>query len=390
MSGEPCIPYEQLFPVVSPAQVSGESLVADSAYRDLLRDAKGTPEKTNTLPAPPGSATPFVTQVEPAEDPIWEKVRDDAAAILGRSHDFVAAAWYCVGLLQCSGLSGLADGLGAIRWMIEQRWATFHPQLVPDNPSPAFRRIRAMGELAVPPGAREEYGLQVVKRVLKAPLVVARNVGEYSLSSIRMAGGLLPVPPGVEAPQMGRIDAAWRDADLAQLEQTHKDIRASIDHLAGMTSAVSRLGGLTAEQAPSVKALVEVLTDADKHVVQAISRKKLAGEIATPGPAEAVPAHVDRPPANVDGAARTDEPRPAAIPTRAASAADVRKMLDAALAYYEHDEERRASPVPLFLSVAKNLMSKRYTELCKQLDEKTIKTITEWAKPEQSSSGGSI
>lgn len=366
------VPLEQLLAPVSADAPSGDDLVTDDDYRDLLRKAKGRPEKTELAPNPPGSPEPFSRRVIPAEDPAWEEIRDAAVGVIKRGHDLVALGWYTVALLKLYGFAGLADGLGSVRFACEQRWATLFPQLDPRNEYPAHRRARAIGELAAPLSTRDSYEFRLLKRLRETPLVSSRNVGEFSLASIMMASQKLTPPPGVEAPSMATIEAAWTDADEAQLAHTRKAIEEARGHLAAIGAVFAAAG--PADQAPKLTELDALLADALKHVVAAVQRKSGGAS------AEELTPRSDGTAAGSGPAGSSPGPRSGAIPTSVQSRADVQRALDAILAFYDADEERKASPVWLFVKTARNLMGRRYTDLYTVLDKTVMDSVKSWAE----------
>jgi type VI secretion system protein ImpA len=359
------IPYDQLFAPVAPDKPSGESLIADPDYLDLLRTAKGKPARTELVPGDPNSSDPFIRKEYPAEEPSWEEVRDAAVGIIRRSHDLAAAGWYTVALLRIDGFQGLEDGLGAIRHVLEKHWDTLFPAMDASNQRPAHRRARVLDNLAAPLGSKDDYQYAMLRRIRDTPIVKSRNVGSFSLSSILIASDKLKPPPGVDPPSMQSIEAAFTDADLEQLKATEAAIQACRTHAAGITAAFSKAPAPDGEPpGPTLDHLDTILGDALKHVSAAVQRK----QGGTSGAAEAAPAGS---PARTSGAP---------MPDKANTRADVQRALRAVLEFYQADEERRASPVVMFVKTALNLMGRNYTDLYTLLDKDTMDKVKAWSE----------
>lgn len=390
---EPYLAYDGLFRPISDAAVSGEPLDTDPDYLDFRREAKGTPERTEVLPAPPDSPGAFVRRTIPGEDPDWEQVRNGAITLLGRSHDLVLAGWYCVSLLQLRGLVGLADGLGALRWMLENRWDTLLP-LKDDRPGwsePWHRRVRVFNELGVAVGTKDEHNYQLARRLRRSPLVKSRNAGTYSLESIMVASGKIKPAPGEDAVDQRTIDAAWIDADPGELAATAQAIDAALKRITDIEQIFVRLGNAGPEQLPRLQPVVTILTDARKHVREWLGRRGATADAgATSEPSGNQPAAGAVAAGSAPSGGGSGSPSVfVQIPKMARNANEVRDFIDAARMYYEQDDERRSSPVPLILRLAKGLMGRPYTEHYRLLKGGAIETIEEWVqrleKPEGSS-----
>jgi type VI secretion system protein ImpA len=359
------IPYEQLFSPIGPDKPSGESLIADPEYLDLLRKAKGKPARTELVPGDPNSSDPFIRKEYPAEEPAWEEIRDGAVGVLRRSHDLAAAGWYTIALLRLDGFVGLEDGLGAMRYVLDKCWDSLFPALDAGNPRPAHRRARVIDNLAAPLGSKDDYQFALLRRIRDTPIVKSRNVGAFSLSSILMANDKIKPPPGVDAPGMEAIEAAFTDADLAELQATQTAIQNCRTHIGAFAQFFAKAPASDGQPpGPNVEHLDTILGDAHKHVSAAVNRKQglaAPADAAAPGGAR---------PSGSGGI----------MPERVNSRVEVQKALRAVMDYYQVDEERRASPVAMFVKTALNMMGRSYGELYALLDKGTMDKVKEWSE----------
>lgn len=313
----------------------GPNLEYDADFLALEQAALGKPE------------VQYGDTITPAEAPEWKLVKKLALALFERSRDLRVAAPLLRALLALHGVAGFAAGSGLIARLLEQRWDSVHPQLDPDDDLDPTLRINSLAALADPAG--------VLRELRDCSFLALPGLGGLSLRMLELASGELPAAPGQSAIAMSSLDAALDDADPAQLADAAGATAAALD-------SIVRIEALLVQQVGSAQALnLDALTRPLRRM-----RDVLAAHLAVPGDAagqaEAAPA---------DGAAAA----PAAGQPPAASAsidsrADVVRMLDKLLAYYERNEP--SSPVPMLLQRAKRLAPKNFFEIMEDLAPDSI------------------
>lgn len=338
------LPYQDLLRPVSDDAPSGPSLKQDARYMELLRIGPGTAPMTEML-EPPAFGQPAKTRIIPGKDPDWPLVRDLCIELFARSHDLVIGTWYTVALVQSEGFAGLAEGLGAIRWLLEKDWDTLHPALDQDDrESPAWKRTKVLNRLASAPGKADE--LRLCQRLRETAIFESRNAGQLSLRMISIAAGQEQPPEDLGRPV--DVKLVLEDADTADLSKASEDLDTGLQHLA----AIDRVfrgdreqnipGRVKPGQEPQLGRLRDLLSDARKHVVAELGRR--AGlERMDPGSAGEAGGHGG--PVSAAGAGLSGE-----IRTRE----DVRRALERVVDFYLANEP--SSPVWLYAKAASRLI----------------------------------
>ena len=356
------VEYDKLLAGVIASKGGGENLVADPRCREIIRIAKGPPAPP---PPPPGEPVP------PVKEPDWAEVRDGCIELLGRSADLTIAVWYVVALLKNDRWAGLAEGLGAVRYMLENLYDKVFPELDPDEPqNPGWRRVKVINNLAVPIAARDDYG--VLRRIRDIPLVASRNLGSFSFWNILVAGGTMP-PRDESDPkaEMATIDRAFADVEVGQLEETLKSIRLAREHAREIVavfkgdSAQNKPSRAPAGEEPTLTHLIRMLEDCATQVEKALSDRGRKGEGTAP-PTTAGPVE----PARGGGNLR-----------EITSKNDVQMALDKIVGWYMQDQERQASPTWLMVAAARQMMGKSVSEVFETLDKDFVMKLKEISNP---------
>jgi type VI secretion system protein ImpA len=320
------IDVSQLLQDISADSPTGENLEYDAAFQELEKEAAPKPERQ------------MGDSVVPGEEPNWPDVRHHAIALLGRTKDLRIAVQLTRSLIRTDGFVGLSEGLDLVAGMLERHWEKLHPQLDPsDGNDPTFR-VNAVAGLA-------DWDT-VVRPVRELPLVDARAAGRYALRDIEIANGTSPTPEGAEAPSMGVIEAAFIEADLADLQATAGAIQAGLQSLGRITNAISE----KADAVVDLGRLSSVLRTAERTLAEQLGRRGAeGGSVAEGGDGGA--------PRASGGAARPSG--------EVESREDVIRLLDKCCEYYRRHEP--SSPIPLLLQRAKRLVSKDFLELVQDL-----------------------
>jgi len=275
--------------------------------------------------------------VKPAQEPDWRDVMERAETLMGRTRDLRVAVALAHALLRTQGLEGFAAGLNVIKGLLEGQWDSVHPHLDADDNNDPTLRVNSLLSLAASDG--------VLKALREVPLVASKTLGRFSLRDIRIASGKQPAPAGLaEPPKQVQIDAAFRDADLGELQAGAAQIALALESVGAVDKLlVDKVGS----QAPEFKPLVLDLTEI-KHV---LAEQLSARGVGVAG-ADGAAAGGD---AAKTGGARGD------IDSRE----DVVRQLDRLCEYYRRHEP--SSPVPMLLRRAKRLVSKDFMEIVRDL-----------------------
>ncbi|MEO7207605.1 MAG: type VI secretion system protein TssA [Steroidobacteraceae bacterium] len=273
--------------------------------------------------------------VKPAQEPDWRDVTERAETLMGRTRDLRVAVALTHALLRTEGLQGFAAGLSLIKGLLEGQWDSVHPQLDADDNNDPTLRVNSLLSLAASDG--------VLKAVREVPLVASKTLGRFSLRDIRIASGKQPAPAGLaEPPKQVQIDAAFRDADLGELQTSAVQIALALESVGALDKVlVDKVGS----QAPELKPLVLDLTEI-KHV---LAEQLSARGVGTAG---------------AQGAAGDDAAKGGGR-GEIDSREDVVRQLDRLCEYYRRHEP--SSPVPMLLRRAKRLVSKDFMEIVRDL-----------------------
>ncbi|GAP34878.1 type VI secretion system protein TssA [Piscinibacter sakaiensis] len=191
----------------------------------------------------PGKLDPETREMVGAEEPEWRKVRAAALEAFGQTKDLRVGVILTRSLLALSGLPGLGAGIELIARMSETYWEAVHPRLDPDEGDDPIERLNALGNLADPEG---------MLRMLRATRILeSREVGIYTARDLELMTGRQPLPEGVDMPDRGLMEAAWRtgdpEANAARREGVEVGLR-SVDALMALfrerTSDVPNLDAL--------------------------------------------------------------------------------------------------------------------------------------------------
>lgn len=302
---------------------SGPNLEYDPDFMALERAQQARPEQV------------IGDSVKPAQEPDWRDVTERAETLLGRTRDLRVAVALTHALLRTQGLEGFAAGLNVIKGLLEGQWDSVHPKLDADDHNDPTSRVNSLVSLAASDG--------VLKAVREVPLVASKTLGRFSLRDIRIASGKQPAPAGLaEPPKQIQIDAAFRDADLGELQTSAAQIALALENVGAIDKLlVDKVGSLAPELKPLVLDLTEI-----KHVLAEQLSARGVGAASAEGAAVG---------ADASGGARGE------IDSRE----DVVRQLDRLCEYYRRHEP--SSPVPMLLRRAKRLVSKDFMEIVRDL-----------------------
>jgi type VI secretion system protein ImpA len=336
---------------IAPEHPSGEKdLEYDPTFIALEEKTKGTPEKE------------FDGKIiQEAKAPNWHEIRQEAAALLTRTHDLRIAVVLLRALLHTEGLIGLSAGLDLLHGLMDRYWDTLFPRLDPAENNDPIQRINILMTLC----SREA----ILGPLLGSTLGSSPTVGPCTLRDIHRAAGRLPgaKDDDTEVLSPETIDAIFKDSDPDCLQAGGEAVRRSLSLITGLEDLLKAKVGRN--QAPRFEDLRRLLEDMGSTLDRHTSRHRS-----------------DVPPTQVKKTA----PQPSASPTREPSTPivsstraqpmdiirnrqDVTRVLHQICLYYEKNEP--ASPVPLLLRRAAGLVEKNFFEIIQDVAPDSVAQI---------------
>ncbi|WP_299611611.1 type VI secretion system protein TssA [uncultured Tateyamaria sp.] len=303
----------------------GDDLEYDDAFIALEMASKPSEERV------------IGDNVIPAEDPDYDDVAVQAAALLERTQDLRVAAILANAQARISGLSGVRDLLRYVEGCLQTHWDSVHPQLDEDDGDPTMR-VNAVLAFASRDG--------LLRSLRHAPLVDSRAFGTFSLRDMEVASGdALPLANATKVVETQSISAAFQDADQEDVAQT---LTAATEAL----EAVRAIGGVfdnkVGAAGPDLDPLEKILGDICRRL----------GAFVDAGAASEEPSQVSVDPASAPQGSVSNN---AAITTPQ----DVKAALDRIMAYYARFEP--SSPLPILLARAKRLVSADFVTIMKDM-----------------------
>jgi type VI secretion system protein ImpA len=268
-----------------------------------------------------GQATPL----DPA--PEWDVIRAQAAEALERSKDLRLLAHLGAALLRTDGLVAFSRTLRVAAQWLETYWAASYPLVDED----AILRRNALNCFADP--------MAVIDGLRRLPLVVSRQHGAFSIRDIDIATGQMQPVDGDARPDDRRIDAAFAEMPLEQLQELQQSVAEAIDAVKRIEATMSAEGG--PEAVPGFDPLAVQLTKIDR-----VLRARVAARTGTAG---------------LDAALATGGDGQPVAAGSIKSRQDAIRALDAVAEFFRHNEP--SSPIPLLLDRAKRHESKSYLEV---------------------------
>jgi type VI secretion system protein ImpA len=345
------IDIDPLVAEITPEFPSGErDLEYDPAFIELEEKIKGLPEVEI------GGKI-----VQEAKPPNWADIGEAAVALLRRTHDLRVAICLTRALLHTEGFRGLKDGLTLLQCFIERFWDTLYPQLDPEDGYDPTRRINIMMGLC-------DYDT-VIAPLMGIPLCASPKMGAYSLRDIRIATGKLAVPHPKDkpAPEMTTIEAAFKDCDVTTLRVAGAAVRASLIGLNRLEELLQEKVG--SGSAPDVRVMRQVIGEIEGVLSRQLAKRDdLVSRLPKKAP------RVEKPAAAIDATPEERVSSQGVKPMNTInSRQDVVRMLDQICLFYDQNEP--ASPVPLLLRRAKQLVEKNFLEIIKDVAPESVAQI---------------
>jgi type VI secretion system protein ImpA len=337
------IDVDALLLELDPDAPCGPDLEYDPAFLALEQEALGKPE------------VQYGETITPAVPPDWKVVRRMAGELLERSRDLRLAIHMVRANLALSGVQGLADAVTLIERLLDARWDSVHPALDADDDNDPTLRINSLAILA-------DSGT-LVRELKEATLVVLPGLGPLTIRQLEIANGEQPPPAGQDKIALGSIESAIADLDADKLA-------AAVDALGRALAAVVNIEVILVRQVGSSQALnLDALTRPLRKAHDFLARQGQDAEL--PATESAGPGGGDHP---WPWGTSVPSARQAAISGDIASRADVLRMLDKLVQYYNRHEP--SSPIPILLERARRLVPMNFFEIMQDLAPDGIAQLT--------------
>lgn len=328
----------------------GPNLEYDPLFLELEQNALGKPE------------VQYGSTIVPATPPEWKLVKKQALELFGRSRDLRVAMPLLRALLALHAMPGFADGIRLIERLVEDRWDSVHPQLDPDDDNDPTLRINSLATLA--------DTTTIIRDIKDTAFIQLPVLGPLTVRVLELASGEVPVPKGEAAVTQSSIDAALRDVRLDALLDAANAITQAHDSVVNLEAVLVRQVGNA--RALNLSALERQLRR---------MRDVLAPHLPQTEDTDAMIETAQQDAAAFDtDAARPIAPAAAPISGEINSRADVVRMLDKILAYYQRNEP--SSPVPMLIERAKRLAPKSFFEIMEELAPESVNQLKILRGPE--------
>lgn len=272
-----------------------------------------------------GQMTPWPKDKQPD----WREIRDRSLEVLAQSRDLRVLTHLAAAGLHTEGLAAFGQTLEAAKAWLGTWWEQVYPRIDED----AILRRNALNCFA--------DRVAVVDGLRRAPLLVHRQLGIYSIRDIEIAQGHLAPGPDEPPRDASQLDAFLSAIETEDLKTIAGQVTAAVENFRAIEATMRDHGG--SEAAPDFSAPLQLL---------ARTKILLDGQLAARVPADAASPAAD---GGGDGGGR-----PAGIraPGAIGSRDDAMKTLDAVAAFFRANEP--SSPIPLFIERAKRLVGKDF------------------------------
>jgi type VI secretion system protein ImpA len=252
---------------------------------------------------------------------------------------------------------------------IDRFWDTLYPQLDPEDNHDPTQRINILMALC-------DYDT-VMAPVKGIPLCASPQMGVYSLQDIKKVEGKLAVSDKKDkpAPEMAAIEAAFKDCEVKTLRATSAAVSDALLGLIRLEKLLQEKVG--PERAPEFGEMRQVLEEIDNVLSRRTAgRETNAKRTPQKKPATGKPtAATDTSPALAQNISVQGGEPMKTINSRQ----DVVRMLDQICVFYDQNEP--ASPVPLLLRRAKQLVEKNFLEIIKDVAPESVAQIEKLVGP---------
>jgi type VI secretion system protein ImpA len=328
----------------------GPNLEYDPLFLELEQNALGKPE------------VQYGSTIVPAVPPEWKLVKKQAFELLGRSRDLRVAMLLLRALLALHAIPGFAAGVKLIERLVEERWDSVHPQLDPDDGNDPTLRINSLATL--------NDAAIIIRDIKETAFIQLPSLGPLSVRVLEVSSGEVPPAAGQTAIAQGSIDAALGDVRPEALLEAADAVTHAHDSVANIEAVLTRRVGVA--NALDLGILKRQLRRMRELLAPHLPQTE---EIdAMPDAAAIGEDHADA------GTAARPAAAAAAISGEISSRADVVRMLDKILVYYQRNEP--SSPVPMLIERAKRLAPKSFFEIMEELAPESVSQLKILRGPE--------
>lgn len=358
---------------VSPDAPCGEDLVYDADFIQFEKDFAGKPEIV------------MGDSVQEAEEPEWGSVRKQLLSLLDRTRDLRLLVPLAVVEMQVNGLDGLCDGLRLIRWALDERWDSVHPQLDPDDDNDPLERVNTLAAMSTPTGADGD-DVRFRERFQRMALIRSRVMGSVSLREIRRSEDP-DADPGEDGEtadaRRQRISAITSEIDPGELDTAAQ----TMGEIASLVRAIDdRLTDLVgASQAANFEGLLQDVNEANSKL-SAWSGARGGGGGSDAGDGYAEPAGGAAASGAGGGAGGGGGGGGVVGVGEIRSVDDVQKAFDRIVQYYQRHEP--SSPVPVIVGMAQGLLGKSFLDIASAMTPEAIETIERVMEVSRGGGGG--
>ncbi|MCQ2966235.1 MAG: type VI secretion system protein TssA [Alphaproteobacteria bacterium] len=233
--------FSELKVPVSADAVVGENCEYDPLYVILEDLVRGDPEN--------------------GTDPDWRGLKKNCLELWKKTRDLRVATYLCIAETQINGLSGLADGLDLIRWLLNEYWNDLYPKLDPDDDNDPLERLNILMMLSPDPGAFDDV-IMFPSKLRQIKLVSGLN---YTLRDVMIANGEIESETPVD---MNLINAEMM-AKAGQVKEKYdliKQINETVSAMIEETNA-KLTGGYSLSIVSLQKELKRFTSFYEKHVM---------------------------------------------------------------------------------------------------------------------------
>ena len=262
------------------------------------------------------------------QQPDWREIRDRALEALAKSRDLRVLSHLAAALLRTGGLGAFGQTVDAASKWLTLWWDETYPRIDED----AILRRNALN------GLSDRFA--VVDGLRRAPLLVHRQLGSFSIRDIEIAQGQLTPGPEEPSRDASELDAMLAAVELDTLQSVAAEVRQAGESFRAIEATMREHAG--SEAAPDFGPALTVL---------ARTQTLLDAQLAARGGAEQA-----QPGAH--GAQGAGEGAGARVPGAIGTRAEAMKALDAVAAFFRTSEP--SSPVPMFIERAKRLVGKDF------------------------------
>ena len=331
---------EKLLQPVSAEQPCGPDLSNDPSFDALETLLKGKPE------------VEMGAVQKPAEPPDWNELRQRSAAYLAKSKHLRVAVMFCGSLLKTGGLAGFRDGLQFIRGLLEQYWATLHPQLDPEDNNDPERRLNILRTLTLERAAMAAGWLTIVDYLYASEVCRPKGLPPVTFDQL-LSARQKPAEDSEAAKLQGAIRSVGGDVIAAH----HQTLQESLAAVQGIDQFLTTTVG--AGKTISFEVLENTLNE-----LLGLMGAYLPGGTAAIGVSTA-----GRGPESSTVESATGISVSGPVKSRD----DVIRVIDSICEYYEQVEP--ASPVPYLLRRAQKIVKMNFVQTVQELNIATADTL---------------